>query len=226
MARKGLPAKYAKMGFKKGWAAYRAARGTKSRAVVRATPRRKAAVAKRSAPRKARKRPARARALLSAPTKMIRRVVRPGSVMRAGRIAVAAMTGVGGAAASRAVANMIPGGSSMVRGFAQTGMGIAAIMAAPKRGIGSNLKYAGVGATLGGAMMLTRAFFPQIAPYLAGNRRTRVPYYGSQRPTSTVAPISGNADFARRELMGSCGFSLGKNARMRGYGPSILNAYQ
>lgn len=227
MARQGLPAKYAKMGFKRGWAAFKAAKrgGGKAR-TVKASPRKRAAVSAKRPPAKtrARKRPrTNARGLIAAPVKIVRRVVQPGSVMRAARIAVAAATGVGGAAASRAVVNMIPG-TTLIRGLVQAGIGIAGIIGAPKSGIAQYLRYAGVGATLGGAALVTKSLLPGLAPYLAGTR-TRVPYYGSPRPASTVAPMQGNANFARRELMGSCGMSLGAG-RMRGYGPNILNAYQ
>jgi len=41
MARKGLPAKYAKMGFKKGWKAYKASKKKTSRTRKASPPRRK-----------------------------------------------------------------------------------------------------------------------------------------------------------------------------------------
>lgn len=163
MARQGLPKKYAKMGFKRGWRAYKAARRT---------PKRKSASRRRrapSAPAKRRRRRGGGMKLNPKPGHNPRR--RAPRTMKStlnttAKAAIVVGTGTAGAVGSAAVVNMLPVQTSQGRALAQTAMGMVAMMFAPRRMWW--LRVAGAGAAYNGGVSLVKASGVPL-PYLSGS---------------------------------------------------------
>lgn len=210
MARQGLPKKYAKMGFARGWKAYKASK--KSRKGP-STKRRST-----SNPAKTRTRTVYKKA---APTKRRRRRNVPGLLAIKGRDAgtraanAAMMTGVGiiGAVGSAIGVNMLPMRTPQAKALTQFLLGLAVLSLVPKKQ--QLLKIAGTGSTLAGGLALTKLALPQFSPLLAGDFRTGKrqirPLQVYQKPTSKLGV---NANFASPPSMGvNADFSLAGNSR-------------
>lgn len=90
--------------------------------------------------------------------------------------------GVGGAVGAAALVNMTPIADNRSKSLVAIGAGIAAYMFLPKRQ--RLLRMASVGATLGGAMALTKQIFPQL-PMMAGE-----PYYMGVNMRTTYPQIA------------------------------------
>lgn len=165
----GLPKKYAKMGFKKGWKAYRAAKrgGTRKRrkaaapkvkyrtrtVTVRAK-RRRPSVAKKTAPRRRRRK-----------GNGGFRIGRAFTGRAAQRTFTQLGAGVGGAVGSAVVIRAIPGLSPTVRSWSQMLGGAVLMFALPRRM--ELAKIALAGASLAGAFSIVKTNFPQF-PLMAG----------------------------------------------------------
>lgn len=169
MARKGLPAKYAKMGFSRGWKAYRAASGkTKRSSSSRKRRRTKTRTASARKSTASYRRPAAA-----TPARRSRRrrsfMPRFGIPRRPAKstIQLALNTGIaaGGAIGSAALVRALPIANAKARAASQLAIGALTLLMA--KGRARMLRLAGVGATMAGALAVTREVFPQF-PVMAG----------------------------------------------------------
>jgi hypothetical protein len=217
--RAGLPKKYAKMGFKRGWREYKASRAggqkKRRRAHNPGNP------GNPGTTRRARRSPRRS------PRTIIQRVTSRRGVNQMARTATNTAWAVGGAAAAQGIVSMLPMVNPVARGLTQMGLGLVAGLAAPRRGAGRVLIPMAVGATVAGGLSMSRTIFPQL-PLLAGTvGPRRVPYYGP-RPagrnqmganTTFRDPTAANAGYMGANIRWGRG-------RMSGYGPNVLNAYQ
>jgi len=175
MARKGLPRKYAKMGFKRGWRAYKAqrnrrkgrsgrkvsARKPRTRTVYRtrtvtARPKRKT-YARKTAPKKRRSSRRRSRSMgFLNPRKMT-----PAQIQRT---AIGVGAGVGGAVASAMAVRALPLSANW-RGVSQLVIGGALMIMLPRKY--TLAKVAAGGAAVAGALSVVKTNFPQV-PLMAG----------------------------------------------------------
>lgn len=207
----GLPRKYAKMGFAKGWKAYKASkrksiRSPARKTAKRATSKRGPVVAKRKVTRK--KSPGR---------KIVRRVTSSklygsakGITGKATTLAINTAIGVGGAAGSAAVINMLPIADPKMKALTQLLSGMAmVILTGPRM---ATIKTAGMGASLAGALALLKTSGVPL-PGLAGERMginaqfAGNPYRNiaiANRPAApAVSPFMGvNATFSGRKMSG------------------------
>lgn len=217
MARKGLPAKYAKMGFARGWRAYKA-----SKAGGRPKRRSPGRSSNPGRPKRSGKRAPRARGIGGA----VRRVASPKTIGTAARLATQVGTGIVGAAAGRGLVDMLPLTNPLMQGLAQMGVGLVAIVASPRRGaVARAVRIGGVGSAFGGGMRVAKTLLPQFAPLLSGTpaRPTRIPYYGRRmginfRPNGSA--MGANLDITKTTP------TRANNGRMQGYGARHLFAYQ
>ena len=157
----GLPRKYAKMGFAKGWRAYKASKNK------RRSPKRKSS--KRKSPKRRRRNPApRARKRRSNPgrsrsRRLIPRLRRP-TARSVQRTAMYVGAGVGGAVATAAAVRAMPL-TEPTRAWTQLGVGTLGVaMLNPKRAL---WRFAAGGAALAGALAIVKTQFPNM-PLLAG----------------------------------------------------------
>lgn len=168
MARAGLPKKYAKMGFKKGWKAYKASKGGRKRKATTRKSKPKVKYRTRTVTVRAKRRPAvKAKA---APRKRRRRnggfrIGRAFTGAAARRTATQLGAGVGGAVGSAVVIRAIPGLTPTVRSWSQMLGGAALMFALPRRM--QLTKIAMAGASLAGAFSIVKTNFPQF-PLMAG----------------------------------------------------------
>ena len=209
----GLPKKYAKMGFKKGWRAYKATKRkspTKKRGggkvAKRMTTRRPAA---KRAPtrRKAARRPARKsirRRVASALPRISKRTVRA-TVNATTKVAIRTSIGIAGAAGSAALVNSFPM-TAPAKAWSQLAIGLALSALTPKKNM--NVKIVGFGAALvGGLAVLKQAGMP-IPELLAGSgnamglnyypgmrgrygNRRMLPRPTATAPAAPVGPVMG-----------------------------------
>ena len=160
MPKPGLPKKYAKMGFKKGWKAYKASKRKPARKTARKATSR--AVAKRSTPTKTarkrgggtavvskRKRPRTARGFVDASTR---------AMMNVG-------IGVSGAVTTAGVVNALPIQSTQGKAWTQTLLGVATAVLSPRKM--RWLRVAGAGAAMHGGISVVKSM-GFILPLLAG----------------------------------------------------------
>lgn len=173
MARQGLPAKYAKMGFKKGWKAFRAAK----RSGPKSNPRRV-----RKIKRKSKRRGNPGAGPVKQATRTTRRFVRAIPA-----IAIGSAIGVAGATGSAALIQALPIVDARAKALTQTGLGALAIVAAPKKLFGVRaqrpIRYAGIGAIIAGMLSLAKSVFPNM-PLLSGFDRA----YIGWMPQDTYQP--------------------------------------
>lgn len=206
MARKGLPRKYAKMGFKRGWRAYKAqrnrrkgrtgrktsARKPRTRTVYRtrtvtARPKRRSPVARKTAPkRRSSRRRSRSMGFLN-PRKMT-----PAQIQRT---AIGVGAGVGGAVASAVAVRALPLTANW-RGISQLLIGGALMIMIPRKY--ALAKVAAGGAAVAGALSVVKTNFPQL-PLMAGEGQSGcmgVNYYPRSRTMGAAA--QGRSTWAER----------------------------
>lgn len=173
--RTGLPKKYAKMGFKAGWKAYKRAKGTgrkrkpKRRRKRRSSnPRPKAKTTntggRMANPRKRRRRTSKRRRGRSLVPRLSRRSLQA-TTGQVTKVAVGTAVGVGGAVGTAAVINMLPIVDLRAKALVQFLIGSMMLVMFPRRA--RNLKIAGAGASLAGALALVKASGLPL-PLLAG----------------------------------------------------------
>lgn len=174
MARTGLPKKYAKLGFKKGWAAFKKFKGTKGqfntlRLKSKKSPRPVVTVHKRGAPQMAKaiavaksSKVAALKSRLASALKRARGAVKASDPMEA---AVAIGEGFAGGLATSYLFGSIPTGSlpkpGLIKSGAQTLTG--AVMAFQKN---KHIRYVGYGTAIVGLISVARELFP--IPTFAG----------------------------------------------------------
>jgi hypothetical protein len=169
----GLPKKYARMGFKKGWRAYRAAKAKPRRRKSRrasSKPARRSRKRTRTIVRRSRKRAPVARKVTRRRRRSSRRAggliprLKAPNMRGIQRAGVQVLSGVGGAIGTGAVARMVPVGNT-AQAWLQLGTGAAMVtMIPPKRQL---LRLAGLGAGIAGALSLVRQAIPGL-PLLSG----------------------------------------------------------
>jgi len=178
----------------------------KRRPGVRRRARRIKRVARRRAPARRRRRasvPAVARRR-RAPARRRRRrsPAMAGGKKSVPKLLTALGVGVGGAVATAYAVNAAPIASNRTKALAAMGVGIVAYMMLPKRS--RMLRTAAVGASLGGALSLTKQLFPNV-PMMAGaeplrmgvNMRPTYPQIPSQARRSAIVNRSESAAFKR-----------------------------
>ena len=161
--RSGLPAKYAKMGFKRGWRAYKSARGSRRMSgEVYDFP----GVSNMSGSRKKRKKYGTASRWQKKHHRLNGEVVtfagERDPVKRIMKLFSDGAIAVGGAVAANAVSNLLPG-PVLVRAAAPLAMGaIASFVPVPI------VQTAGLGMVAGGGLNLVRKYLGPTVPALAG----------------------------------------------------------
>lgn len=205
MARQGLPKKYAKMGFKKGWRAYKAAKRSPSRS-------RKQASRSPKPKRRTRKSPLNPRAMVN-PRRRAPRTMR-GFMTNTTKALISVGTGAVGAVASAGVVNTLPVQTAQGRALTQTGIGIGAMVLSPRRLWW--MRVAGAGAALNGAVSLLKASGVPL-PYLSGTDQMILsPRY---RRTS----LSGISPKRLQVKPAATKYRMGKGGIGRGYATMGLN---
>lgn len=220
----GLPAKYARMGFGPGWKAYKAAKrgsGKKRTTKKKRKKTKKAKTTKRKGggamkKKRSRKRSTKRRSLVPS---ISRRSV-AATTGKATKAAISTGVGLAGAVGSAAVIQMLPIADARMKALTQAIVGVATMILTPKRS--RNLKIAGAGASLAGALALVKTSGLPV-PLLAGaDRRIMLGGYGYRRnlmgrnwrPTAPAAP-------AKRRMMGAnIHYGMGNGSNR--FGPKFL----
>jgi len=188
----GLPKKYAKLGFKKGWKAYkRAGGGTRKR-------RGRGKISRRRNPSPA-KRKASAKRVYTRKRRRTFSLIPRRTRGLAGKSINAAMgtaVGVAGAVGSAIVVKMLPLLTPQSKALAQLGLGVGILALIPRRQ--RLLRIAGIGSSLAGGIALTKVAMPQVGQYLlAGDTAPKkISYY---RKPAVMANMGINS---RYETMG------------------------
>jgi len=161
----GLPPKYAKMGFSKGWKAFRAThKKTKAAHAAASTKKAEPVAKKRSGGMKISKE--RLESMKSSVSKALAKV-RAAKATDGGEMALAVVEGIGGGVASSYTIGMIPVPASlpkpaMIKSGVQLAAGFALALAIKNK----HAKYAGYGMAIMGGLGLARELFP--IPTFAG----------------------------------------------------------
>lgn len=163
MARRGLPKKYAKMGFKRGWKAFRAAKSNKTKKSGAPAKKGVSSMPKKKATRKRRG------GRIAATASRIRRRTRnvtSGFTMSGlqGMITLAGFA-VGGGILTAFIARMFPVQDRKWLGLIQAGLG-STILFLPRTGRG--MKAAALGAVVLGIAGTVREWYPDV-PVMAGD---------------------------------------------------------
>jgi len=167
MARQGLPKKYAKMGFSKGWKAYKAAKRKRSNP-KRSNPKRsnpKRSTAKRK------NNPSNPKRSIAGMPKKRKRVTARNVGMKLGRAASWGGAAVGGAVGSAAIIRAMPLATDQGKAWAQTALGVIAMIFAPKKQ--PIIRAMGAGATVAGGLAVTKQIVdvPLLSGYDYSDRR-------------------------------------------------------
>lgn len=189
MAKSGLPKKYARMGFAKGWKAYKASK-RKSRPAARKskTAARKYPVAKRTATATAR----RTRNYAPAAKRTTRRIVKQSMSLAQGTA-----LGVSGAVGAAAIIQMLPIVDPRAKALVQLGIGAAAIMLRPRRGqLKKIAPILGYGAMIAGGTSLTKQLAPGL-PLISGDQKYSLPPI-----RRNMAQISAPASYTKQNNKG------------------------
>lgn len=197
MAKKGLPKKYAKMGFARGWKAYKASKRT----------------TRKAGPTMAKRKRTRTSSRVKSVARKTYQKSKP-AINRGMKYAVGVGTGVGGAMGTAIITNMLPVANARTKAIIQMLMGAGLIMFAGKKM--NIVKYAGTGATLAGALALTKLTLPaNLSPMLAGyDQAKQIPYY--RRPARKM-----NENISYSPKMGiNSNYSMGASGA--GYGGKFL----
>lgn len=216
--RSGLPSTYAKMGFKRGWAAYRAATGTKTKS---ARARSGAPVAYRAAPAKRRK-TRRAGGLFGKARGLMGRM--SGGGRMAGLMGTAKNLGlaVGGALASGALVKTLPIANARSRAMAQAIMGVLGSLFVPRRLMWA--REMSEGALIAGAFGVVKTFAPN-SPILAGAELSEeiqfIPQYTDVEPPQAPRVT---ADIQPAMIGAPVSFGAPVQS-MGGYGNTALDCY-
>lgn len=222
MAKSGLPKIYAKMGFKKGWAAYKRARGGKRRATA-SKPKKKPSAPVRHKKRKAAPVPALHRhkgGSMGTSVKISKnrlqefkdKLKRASAKVRAakdldlGEVGIASAEAIAGGVASSYLIGLIPVPASMpkpglIKSGLQTALGIGGAVAFKNK----HVRYACLGAAVIGGVGVLRDFFP--IPTFAGEVDESM--YGESGPDS---------DYAFMGMGEPLGEPLGADAPFNPYG--------
>ena len=223
----GLPKKYAKMGFKKGWKAYRAAKrgGTtkrkaaapkvkyRTRTVTVKSKRRRPSVTKKAAPRRRR------RSAGGAGFKIGRAFTGKAAQKTATQLGA----GVGGAVGSAMVIRAIPGLTPTVRSWSQM-LGSAVVMFALPRRM-ELAKIAAAGASLAGAFSIMKTTFPQF-PLMAGeNMGVNFLPRSYRRPVGARQTIQDARANTIMRAPGKDGAYMGMNKSYGGPAGNLMGTY-
>lgn len=216
--RVGLPSTYAKMGFKKGWAAYRAATGTTTKSK---RGRSSAPAARQAAPGKRRK-ARRSGGLFGKARGLVGRL---GARPRVGGIVNTAKNlglNVGGALASGALVKQLPITNARTRAMAQAIVGVLGSLFLPRR-----LNWAhemAEGALIAGAFGVVKSFAPN-SPLMSGadlsDEIQFIPQYTDVRPPQAPRVT---ADIQPAMIGAPVSFGAPVSA-MGGYGNTALDCY-
>ncbi len=206
MAKSGLPKMYAKMGFKKGWAAYKRARGGKKRATASKPKRKTSAPSKRKKTKRAASVPAvhhsKGGSSMSRSVKISKgrlqefkdKLKRASAKVRASKdldlmeVGIAAGEAIIGGVGSSYLIGLIPVPSSMpkpglIKSGLQTALGIGGAVAFRNK----HIRYACLGAAVIGGVGVIREFIP--VPTFAGEVDESM--YGESGPDSDYAYMGG-----------------------------------
>lgn len=217
----GLPKRFAKMGFKKGWAAFRAGGGARKKAKAKKHTRHARPKRARKAAKKTRKPTGehqekgvqmakrRRKSVRGRARRAVRRV-RAGMETRPGKVVTMALSAAaGGILTSLAVNNapVIKDQSSMVKSGAQGALGLAAIMFVRNK----HVKSLGAGAIIAGVMGLAKSML-KVEP-LAGpsaGRRVLSPSEMSRITGGQMnIPLPGRMGVPLASAPGNAGFNRG-----------------
>jgi hypothetical protein len=215
----GLPKKYAKMGFAKGWKAYRAA---KRKRKSPAKPKRKTTTRRRTQPMARKRKTSRRRRTAR---KVARGLYTNPAVRGVGRKTTKAIIntgiGVGGAVGTAAVINMMPIQDSRAKALTQLAIGMGMLALTPKNAI--MLKVAGGGASLAGALALVKASGMPL-PLLAGEGMGVNLQYMGANPYKKIATQAARASTPAVSPFMGLNTEYRSNGRMmgRGYGSRFV----
>lgn len=175
MARQGLPKKYAKMGFAKGWKAYKASKRKRS------NPKRSKPKRKTSTKRTARKRSNNPKRSIAGMPKKRRRVSARNVGMKIGRAASWGGAAVGGAVGSAAIIRALPLATDQGKAWAQTALGVLTMIFSPKKQ--PVIRAMGAGATVAGGLAVTKQIVdvPLLSGYDYSDRRLSAVKYRPRR---------------------------------------------